>query len=75
MVLLRMPWGGGGIKSSPVQSNPVRGVNECTISNANRADTTGAQRGNREKNERLGKGSGGGSVWKIWDEEGRRPDI
>ena len=54
-----MPWGGregDKVQSSPVQSNPVREVNECTISNANKADTTGAQREIERKTSDLEKG-------------------
>jgi len=51
-----MPWGRGrGIKSSPVQSDPVREVNECTISNASKADITGAQREIERKTSDLEK--------------------
>ena len=35
---------GDKVQSCPILSNPVREVNECTISNANKANTTGAQR-------------------------------
>jgi hypothetical protein len=43
---------GDKVQSSPILSNPVREVNECTISNANKANTTGAQR-DREKTSDL----------------------